>query len=105
MQLIILLLAGSNSQRLLYVMPTGKAYQNDYDYLLILIVSKSSYFAVNCESMERTLYCSLGAGIRENLKTMVGGAAATEHRAAKIGADFWVENAGDAVAKLKETFC
>ncbi len=44
------------------------------------------------------------AGIRDKLKTMVGGAATTEHWAAKIGATFWAENAGDTVIKLKEIF-
>lgn len=44
------------------------------------------------------------AGIRDKLTTMVGGAATTEHWAAKIGATFWAENAGDTVIKLKEIF-
>lgn len=57
---------------------------------------------VGQKNLEKTLKDS---GIRKNLKTMVGGAATTEHWAAKIGADFWAENAGDTVTKLKETFC
>lgn len=44
------------------------------------------------------------AGFRDNLITMVGGAATTEHWAAKIGANFWAESAGDTVMKLKEIF-
>jgi len=44
------------------------------------------------------------AGIRDKLTTMVGGAATTEHWATKIGANFWAENAGDTVMKLKEIF-
>ena len=44
------------------------------------------------------------AGLRDNLITMLGGAATTEHWAAKIGANFWAESAGDTVIKLKETF-
>lgn len=44
------------------------------------------------------------AGLRDKLITMVGGAATTEHWASKIGANFWAENAGDTVMKLKETF-
>ena len=44
------------------------------------------------------------AGLRDNLITMLGGAATTEHWAAKIGANFWAESAGDTVMKLKETF-
>lgn len=42
------------------------------------------------------------AGLREKVKTMVGGAVATEHWAAKIGADLYAETAGEAVIKLKE---
>lgn len=42
------------------------------------------------------------AGIRDKVKTMVGGAVATEHWAAKIGADVYAESAGDTVMKLKE---
>ena len=44
------------------------------------------------------------AGIRDKLTTMVGGAATTAHWAAKIGATFWAEDAGDTVTKLKEIF-
>ena len=44
------------------------------------------------------------AGLRDNLITMLGGAATTEHWAAKIGANFWAESAGDTVMKLNETF-
>ena len=44
------------------------------------------------------------AGLRDGLVTMVGGAATTDHWAAKIGANFWAESAGDTVIKLKEIF-
>lgn len=44
------------------------------------------------------------AGIRGNIKTMIGGAATTVHWAEKIGADFWAENASDTVMKLNEIF-
>ena len=44
------------------------------------------------------------AGLRDGLVTMVGGAATTDHWAAKIGANFWAESAGDTVMKLKEIF-
>jgi len=44
------------------------------------------------------------AGLRDKVKTMVGGAVATEHWAAKIGADLYAESAGDTVMKLKEIF-
>lgn len=56
---------------------------------------------VGQKSLEQALK---DAGIRDKLTTMVGGAATTEHWAAKIGANFWAENAGDTVTKLKEIF-
>lgn len=42
------------------------------------------------------------AGIREKVKTMIGGAAATQDWANKIGADCYAEDANDAVPKAKE---
>ncbi len=44
------------------------------------------------------------AGLRDKLITMLGGAATTKYWAAKIGANFWAETAGDTVIKLKEIF-
>jgi corrinoid protein of di/trimethylamine methyltransferase len=44
------------------------------------------------------------AGIRDTVRTMVGGAATTEFWAAKIGADFHAESAAETVMKLKEIF-
>lgn len=41
------------------------------------------------------------AGIRKNVKTMVGGAPVTQQWADKIGADLYAENAADAVSRLK----
>jgi len=42
------------------------------------------------------------AGIREKIRTMVGGAVSTQHWADKIGADMYAETATEAVMKLKE---
>jgi trimethylamine corrinoid protein len=42
------------------------------------------------------------AGLRSNLRTIVGGAPATEIWAKKIGADAYAENATEAVQKAKE---
>jgi trimethylamine corrinoid protein len=42
------------------------------------------------------------AGIRDNLKTMVGGAATTAAWADRIGADCYAEDSKDAVLKAKE---
>jgi trimethylamine corrinoid protein len=44
------------------------------------------------------------AGIRADLKTMIGGAPVTQAWADKIGADIYAENAEDAVAKLNALF-
>ena len=41
------------------------------------------------------------AGIRDKVKTMVGGAPVTQDWADKIGADLYGENANDAVTKIK----
>ncbi|MBS4026542.1 MAG: corrinoid protein [Clostridia bacterium] len=42
------------------------------------------------------------AGLRDKVKTMVGGAVATQRWANKIGADAYAENASEAVIKAKE---
>ncbi len=42
------------------------------------------------------------AGIRDNLKTMIGGAATTQDWADKIGCDCYAEDANDTVLKAKE---
>lgn len=44
------------------------------------------------------------AGLRDRVRTMVGGAVVTARWARRIGADLYAETAGDAVARLKETF-
>jgi trimethylamine corrinoid protein len=44
------------------------------------------------------------AGVRDSVKTMVGGAPVTQDWADKIGADIYGENANDCVAKLKAIF-
>lgn len=44
------------------------------------------------------------AGLREKVKTMVGGAPVSRDWADKIGADIYAENANDAVVKLKAIF-
>ncbi|WP_406655635.1 methyltransferase cognate corrinoid protein [Methanolobus sp. ZRKC2] len=44
------------------------------------------------------------AGVRDSVKTMVGGAPVTKDWADKIGADIYGENANDAVTKLNEMF-
>ncbi len=77
----------------------GKAKEFDAD-----VVGSSALMTttqVGQKALEKALK---EAGIRDKVTTMVGGAATTEHWAAKIGATFWAENAGDTVIKLKEIF-
>jgi trimethylamine corrinoid protein len=42
------------------------------------------------------------AGLRDKVKTMVGGAVATAHWAKRIGADFFGEGPGDTIEKLQK---
>lgn len=42
------------------------------------------------------------AGLRERVRTMIGGAATTQHWADKIGADAYAENATEAVVMARE---
>lgn len=42
------------------------------------------------------------AGLRDKVKTMIGGAPCTDHWAAKIGTDAYAENASEAVTKARE---
>ena len=44
------------------------------------------------------------AGLRDKVKTMVGGAVVTQRWADKIGSNLYAENASEAVIKLKEMF-
>jgi trimethylamine corrinoid protein len=44
------------------------------------------------------------AGLRDKIKTMIGGAPVTQDWSDKIGADIYAENANDAVVKLKAIF-
>lgn len=54
---------------------------------------------------QKTLEAELHkAGLRDKVKTIVGGAVVTQRWADKIGADAYAENSSDAVTKLKEMF-
>ena len=53
------------------------------------------------KTLEKAL---IDAGLRDKLITMLGGAATTKYWAAKIGANFWAETAGDTVVELKKIF-
>ncbi len=54
---------------------------------------------VNMQGLEDALRA---AGLREAVRTMIGGAATTQHWADKIGADAYAENANEAVVVARE---
>jgi dimethylamine corrinoid protein len=65
----------------------------------------SSALMTTTQVGQKTLEAELKkAGLRDTVKTMVGGAVVTQRWADKIGSDLYAENATDAVIKLKEMF-
>jgi len=61
------------------------------------IVALSALLTVTMPMMKNTIAALNEAGIRGQVKVMVGGAPVTEHWAKEIGADGYSENAGSAV--------
>jgi 5-methyltetrahydrofolate--homocysteine methyltransferase len=61
------------------------------------IVCLSALLTVTMPAMKTTIEVMKGAGIREKVKVMVGGAPVTESYAREIGADGYTENASGAV--------
>lgn len=63
----------------------------------------SSALMTTTQPGQKTLEAELAkAGLREKVKTMVGGAVVTQRWADKIGANLYAETASEAVVKLKE---
>ncbi len=74
-----------------------KAKEVDADFV------GSSALMTTTQVGQKALEAALSeAGLRDKVKTMVGGAVATQHWANKIGADLYAETATEAVMKLKE---
>ncbi len=71
--------------------------KNDAD-----ILAMSALLTTTMPKMAETLHLLDGAGARENMKVMIGGAPVTEHFANEIGADGFAANAAAAVDKAKE---
>ncbi|MFO8090018.1 MAG: corrinoid protein [Desulfatiglandaceae bacterium] len=71
--------------------------KNDAD-----ILAMSALLTTTMPKMAETLHLLDGAGARENMKVMIGGAPVTEHFANEIGADAFAPNAAAAVDKAKE---
>ncbi len=66
------------------------------------IVALSALLTVTMPSMKTTIQALKEAGVRENVKVMVGGAPVTEQYASEIGADGYSENASSAVALARK---
>jgi trimethylamine corrinoid protein len=66
------------------------------------IVASSALMTTTMQGQRRLEEALIKAGIRENVKTMVGGAAVTQEWADKIGADGYAEDVNEGVIKAKE---
>ena len=62
----------------------------------------SALLTTTLPHMSETLAALQGAGLRESVKVMVGGAPVTAAYAEEIGADGYGANAGMAVERAKE---
>jgi 5-methyltetrahydrofolate--homocysteine methyltransferase len=66
------------------------------------IVAMSALLTTTMLAMKSTIEAFKQAGVRQNIKILVGGAAMTREYAAEIGADGYSENAVGAVALAKQ---
>ena len=62
----------------------------------------SALLTTTMPSMQKTLLALEEAGVRAQVKVMVGGAPVTQDYAEKIGADGFAPNASSATRKLRE---
>ena len=66
------------------------------------VIGLSALLTTTMESMRSTVQAIAAAGLRDQVKIMVGGAPVTPEFAAEIGADVYTADAGAAAAKAKE---
>jgi 5-methyltetrahydrofolate--homocysteine methyltransferase len=66
------------------------------------IVAMSALLTTTMPAMQATIGALIDAGLRAQVKVMVGGAPVTEAYAAQIGADGYAPDAGAAVRKAKQ---
>ncbi len=66
------------------------------------IVCMSALLTVTMPSMKTTIEALRTAGVREQVKVMIGGAPVTQDYASEIGADGYADNASTAVAKARQ---
>lgn len=66
------------------------------------LVCMSALLTVTMPSMKTTITALREAGIRDQVKVMIGGAPVTPEYASEIGADGYADNASSAVGKARE---
>ena len=66
------------------------------------IVAMSALLSTTMPAMPQTITALQQAGIRDNVKVMIGGAPVTEKYAREIRADSYASDAGSAVSKAKD---
>jgi 5-methyltetrahydrofolate--homocysteine methyltransferase len=66
-------------------------------------VGMSALLTTTMPKMKTTLEALNAAGVRGNVKVMIGGAPVTEKYAAEIGADFYAPDASSAATRAKAT--
>ena len=69
------------------------------------VVGVSALLTTTMEAMRNTVKALIDAGLKSQVKIMVGGAPINEAFAAEIGADAYTPDAGAAAAKAKELAC
>lgn len=81
-----------------------KAFVNKAKEVNANIVGSSALMTTTQVGQKALEQALKDAGLRDKVKTMVGGAVVTQRWADKIGSDLYGENATDALTKLKELF-
>jgi methanogenic corrinoid protein MtbC1 len=61
------------------------------------IVGLSGVLTLAIDSMKKTIEALDAAGVRKDVKVMIGGNAVNEEACKYVGADYWSKNAADAV--------
>jgi corrinoid protein of di/trimethylamine methyltransferase len=65
------------------------------------VLAMSTLMTPTMDGMKAVIDGLVEAGVRMNVKTIIGGAPTSKEFADDIGADFWAGNAQDAVVKVK----
>ena len=66
------------------------------------LIGMSALLGTTMQSMQTTIDALEAAGLKGQIKTMIGGAIVTQSFADKIGADGYASDAGSAVDKARE---